>query len=96
MDANGIFPLGNLEVSEDGDGYGVELTLEEGWHVVFCDSHDDGVTLKIRDVILPRIGQRVTVGNGPQKRVVKVKRREYDSNGHVFVVDDVGDKYRWA
>lgn len=96
MDINGNFTLGKVEVVEDGEGYVVELTFEDGWHVVYCDSHDNGVTLKVRDVILPRIGQRVTVGNGPESRVVKVARREYDSNGHIFVVDDIGDKYRWA
>ena len=96
MDINDISMLGKVKLNEDGDGYEVEFTLEDGWHVVFCDSHDDGVTMKIRNVILPRIGQRVTVGNGPERRVVKVNRREYDSNGHIFVVDDIGDKYRWA
>ena len=95
-EAVGIDDVVSINVVEVGDGYVAEVTLADGWCVAFCDNHVDGVTLKVRNVALPKVGQFVTVGSGPEQRTVKVKRREFDSNGHVFAVDEMGHKYRWA
>lgn len=90
MDINEVFKC-NVTPNDDG-GYDVTLAVRNGMKVVVCDNGYDEVTLKVRDVIFPKIGSRRTIGG----RLVKVKDIEIDSAGHVFVVSDIGEKLPWA
>lgn len=86
---DGLF---DFDVTEVDGGYDVEIAVRE-YHIAYFDSHDNGVSLKLRDVSLPAIGSRQML-NG---RAIKVKSREFDASGHVFVVDEsTGEKLRWA
>lgn len=90
MNINDVFDCG-VTPNDDG-GYDVTLATRDGMKVVVCDNGYDEVTLKVRDVIFPKIGSRRTIGG----RLVKVKDIEIDSAGHVFVVSDIGEKLPWA
>ena len=90
MDLNELF---DLSVDKVGDGcYDVTLRVRNGLKAVVCDNGYDEVTLKLREVIFPKIGSRVTVDG----RLVKVKNIVIDSNGNIFIVTDTDEKVRWA
>ena len=91
-----ITELFNFAVTESGDGYEVTMTPRDGLSVVVCDNHVDSVTMMLRDVDIPRIGQRVSVGEGAAQRNAKVERVEFDETGTVSVIDDMGNKHKWA
>lgn len=87
----------DLNIWEDSDdGFDVTVSVADGLHVVFCDNRDGHVTFKVRNVPLPRIGSYVHASNGTDKVTVRVAGREYDTSGHIYVIDDGGRKYRWA
>lgn len=90
MDINEIF---EVEVTAtDDNGYDVVLRTRDDMKVVVCDNKYDSVTMRVRDVMLPKIGSRRTIGG----RLVKVKDIDIDAAGHVFVIADTGEKYPWA
>lgn len=90
MDITDVF---DCAVTPNGDGgYDVTLAVLDDMKVVVCDNGYDEVTLKVRDVIFPKIGSRRTIGG----RLVKVSDIKIDSAGHVFVVSDTGEKIPWA
>lgn len=90
MDINEIFDAEIVET--DDNGYDVVLKPKDDMKVVVCEKGYDKVTMMVRDVVLPKIGSRRTIGG----RLVKVKDIEIDSTGHIFVIADTGDKYPWA
>lgn len=82
-----------LKVTENEDGLDISLTLPEGQHNAWHQSHDGGFEMVTRDVALPSKGSRVEV-NG---RVHKVKDRVFDDNRHCHIIDeDTGEKVLWA
>ena len=93
MDISELF---NFAVTESDDGYEVVMTPRGGLSIVVCDNHVDSVTMKVRDVEIPRIGQRVSVGERPAQRNAKVEKVEFDENGIVSIIDDMGNKHKWA
>jgi hypothetical protein len=52
--------------------------------------------MKVRNVTIPKIGSYVPIGSGAERMTIKVAGREYDAAGHVYVIDDKGNKRRWA
>lgn len=82
----------DFDITEVDGGYDIEGAVRE-YHIAYFEAHDNGFTLKLRETALPSIGSRQMVGG----RAVKVKSREFDSSGHVFIVDEsTGEKLRWA
>ena len=81
-----------IETVVDG-GLDIDIVPAEGVHVAYVGKADDVVSVKLREVKLPSIGQRVKV-NG---RLVKVARRKFDDDGHSFLLDEgTGEWLRWA
>ena len=91
-----ILELFNFVVTESDDGYEVVMAPRGGLSIVVCDNHIDSVTMRVRDVDLPRIGQRVSVGEGPAQRNAKVEKIEFDESGTVSIIDDMGNRHKWA
>lgn len=90
MDVNDVFNV-TVIVCEDG-GYDVIVEPKDDMKVVVCDNEYDKVTMKVRDVALPRVGSRRKIGG----HLVKVNDIEVDSAGHVFIISDSGEKLPWA
>lgn len=93
MDITDVF---DVTMTGDDGTYGITLTAKDGLSVVVCENHVDGVTMMLRDVSLPRIGQRVSVGEGVAQRNAKVTKVEFDESGVVSVIDDMGNRHKWA
>jgi hypothetical protein len=91
-----ITELFDFAVTDSDGGYEVTMTPRDGLSVVVCDNHVDSVAMRLRDVDLPRIGQRVSVGEGAAQRIAKVERIEFDETGTVTIVDDMGIRHKWA
>ena len=82
---DGLF---DFDVTEVDGGYDVELAAK-GYLIVYSEVHDGGVSLKLRDISLPRIGSHKMIDG----KAIKVKSIEGDKSGRVFVVDEsTGDK----
>lgn len=73
-------------------GYDITLGTMDDMKFVVCENGYDEVVLKVRDVVLPKIGSRLTIGG----RLVKVNDIEIDSAGHIFVMSDTCEKFPWA
>ena len=89
MDINELFDFSPREV--DG-GYDVTVRPRNGMKVVVCSNGYDEMTMKLRDVVFPRIGSRTMVGGN----VEKVRDVVIDDGGNIFVVNEAGLKIPWA
>ncbi len=90
MDFNELFDATIVKV--DNDCYDVTLKVRSGLKVAVCNNGYDEVTMKVRDVIFPKIGSRVMIGGN----LYKVKDIDIDANGNIFIIADTGEKVPWA
>lgn len=87
------FSFFKVRVSEVSNGKDVTIEFKDGLKVAFCEGHGSVAELKLRDMVVPTRGSRITVPDG---RVVKVKDIKFDSMGHCFVVSDLDETIPWA
>ena len=82
-----------IAVEKTQDGLDISVTLPDGQHNAWHQSHDGGFDVVTRNAAIPAKGSRVMIGG----KVRKVKDRLFDDNKHCFIVDeDTLEKVLWA
>lgn len=89
MDINELFEFVPKKVD---NGYDIIVKPKGGMKIVVCRNGYDEMTVKLRDVIFPKVGSSRTIAG----RLEKVKDIDIDGDGNIFVVNEFDIKIPWA